>query len=93
MQDSQQIKTITPNELSEILDGLRLSTITLFLENFQFSKFRLSQQLKKNAKYKVCTEFLKTLYIMLWNKGHYKEADRLEKHFEQDFKDVLYSEL
>lgn len=91
MQDSQQIKTITPNELSEILEGVRLSTITLYLDNFQFSKFRLSQQLKKNAKYKVCTEFLRMLYIMLWNKRHYKEADKLEKYFEQDFKDVLYS--
>ena len=79
MQDEMVI--MTPIELQKILKYLSLQTLCVYLDNYQFSKFRLDTVVKNKCNFIICDEFLSLLYTTLLRRCRSLEAKRLKNYF------------
>lgn len=72
--------TITPLELSEICE-MPLSSMLLYLNNFRFSKYRVTERTSKYARFKLNDYFLNDFYSYLFYKNRTKNFEKLGSYF------------
>ena len=81
-----QQKTITARQLEAICKTISLSTIILYLENYNFSKYRLSNHSRMKTFYRLNQSFLDTFYTYLFYRGQFEAAENTKKHFQNEYR-------
>ncbi len=77
-------QTIKTKELSKIISSISISTLQIYLSNYRFNKYRVTNTDGINAIFVINTGFLSMLYTYFWHRGRNKEAETLKRHF-KDF--------
>jgi hypothetical protein len=93
----QPTKTISVEELIEVIKTLHKTTVIMYLDNFRFNKYRATTINGLKASYLLNNDFLNNFYTYLVNKNRLEEAIRLQRHFRNTFnihtlenKDFIY---
>lgn len=72
----------TAKELQEIMRGIKLQALCVYLDNYKFNKYRVDKTLINRCRYIICDEFLSLLYTLLMRRGKIKEGRLLKNYFE-----------
>ena len=77
------MQTISTHNLHNILQDISLNTLMLYLNNYRFTKYRATYMTGANARYYVCSDFLRTLFTYLLAKNREEAAFNLQSHFSE----------
>lgn len=80
--EKRKMDKISFKELYSIVKDISKTTLQIYLNNYRFTKFRLTYNAGTKAVYILNTDFLNMLYTMLLNRNKYKAAENLYNHFE-----------
>lgn len=87
------METISAREIIEIIKTLSKSTILNYLDNYRFTKFRVTHYSKINDRFYLTREFLTALYSFFWYRNKIKEATTVKNYFKEfDLEVMPYEE-
>jgi hypothetical protein len=75
------IKTVETRQIQAILKDIHIETLIKFLNNYRFVKFRTTPNSGRNARYVLSTDFLNTLYTLLYSRKKIKAAENLKNEY------------
>ena len=76
------MRKITTHSLHDVIKAyISLDTLILYLNNYRFSKYRATFKTGVNARYFICSGFLKTLFTYMLFKNKEEAAIKLQEHF------------
>ena len=88
------METISAKELAYILKTLNKNTLAMYLDNYRFSKYRITPMDCANARYLVNNELLNNLYNLFVYKNKISESECLKKYFKDyDLKLMKYEDF
>lgn len=74
-------KTISVTELYEAIKDIHIETLIKYLNNYRFTKFRVTSTSGRKAQYLLNSAFLSTLYTLLYIRRKIKAAENLKKEY------------